>query len=203
MRPPVYGDALNIARRIEACRAQHSCQLITDVSFESRKLRSHQLRPARAKLIALRQSRFAGRAQHEQNHGLVGFAGKFILAEADREIECRISVVTAGRNDLMNAQALECSPVADGHVRVHQRNFHQGVKRVLLLLRKLGTQIRNHHVVASQNARARLHALQLSAAHVRDFDFLRRIAGDPLWRTCTTVEFKRIRTEVLASSSRL
>ena len=134
MRPSIYGDAVNIARWIEARAAEHSSELITNIPFKHGERCSHELSAPGAGLLARRQSRFARSAQHEQNDGLVGFTGKFVLAKAHRKIERGISMVAGRRNDLMDAKVLKRCPVTDSDVGVNQRSLHQGMKRVLLLL---------------------------------------------------------------------
>src|SRR6267143_7309021 len=59
VRPAIYGDALDILRRVESCSAEHTAQLVADVSLEFRKRRLQQLRAPGAVLVALRQSGLA------------------------------------------------------------------------------------------------------------------------------------------------
>src|SRR5713101_2876354 len=87
VRPAVYGDALDIPCGIEPRRAQHSCQLITNIALEGGERGLHQFITSRAMLVELRNSGLARSSQHEENHGILGLAGKCVLSQAHGKIQ--------------------------------------------------------------------------------------------------------------------
>ena len=82
-------------------------------------------------------------------------------------------MVTRRRYDVMHAQLLERLPILNRNVRVKVRNFDAEMQSFLLRTGKIGTQIRNHHVVAGKHAGFRAHCLELSLVDICYFDFLR------------------------------
>src|SRR5258708_3594622 len=173
VRPTIHGDGLDVPRRIETRAAQHPSQLIADVALEFRKRRLHQFVTPRAVLFARGQTRFAGSTEHEKDHGFFRLAWKVVLAETDGKIEHGITVITTRRNDMACSQLVEGSPIPNRHVRIDQRLLNEKSERFLLLLRKLGAQIRNHGVVASQDTALPSHGLEPATADVAHFYFLR------------------------------
>src|SRR5229473_458082 len=91
VRPAIYGDTLDVLRRVECRSAEHAAQLVADVSLEFRKGRLQQLRAPGAILVALRQSWLARSSQHEEDRRLLRVARKTVLTEAHREIQRRVS----------------------------------------------------------------------------------------------------------------
>src|SRR5262249_20350736 len=67
MRPAIYGDGFDIARRIEAGVSQHARELIANVALELLEGRAHQLDAAGAELVTHRKSRPARCPQHKQD----------------------------------------------------------------------------------------------------------------------------------------
>ena len=57
---------------------------------------------------------------------------------------------------------------------VHQWHFYQIRQRFFLLLRQFGAEIRNHAVVAGQQAILCGHGVEFSATHVGNLHFFRR-----------------------------
>jgi len=93
----------------------------TKAALEDRKRRAHQLRPPHAMLLPRWQSPFARSTQHEQHHGFLRLTVEFVFAQAHREIQRDIVVIAPRSDDLAHSQFVECSPVSDGGVGVHQR----------------------------------------------------------------------------------
>ena len=76
----------------------------------------------------------------------------------------------------MNAQLLEAGPIGNRNVGVNQGRLHQVGERCSLPLWEFGAEIRDHPVVAGENAVLRAHAMQFASAHVCDLDFFGMIS---------------------------
>src|SRR5437016_1289647 len=124
MRPASNGDALDVLRRVESRSTKHAAQLVTDVSLEFRKGRLQQLCATGAILVPLRQSGLTGSSQHEQDRRLLRVAWKSVLTEAHREIQRRVRVISAGRNDMVHIQLCKGGPAPQRYVGVYERGLH-------------------------------------------------------------------------------
>src|SRR5450432_234627 len=105
--PAVYGDALDVSGGIETSAAEHTSQLIAGAEFKFGEGRSHELDAPGAELVAHGQARLTGCTQHEEDHGLVGMAGEFVLAQADGKVQGRVAVIAARGNNLADAEFRE------------------------------------------------------------------------------------------------
>src|SRR5713226_6525532 len=116
MRPTIHGDSLNVASCIEASSAQHPRQLLPDVALERLERRLHKFHAPSAMLIAWRKTGSAWRTQHEQHGWLLGITRKLISSQAHREIKRGIRMISAGRNDVVQAEFVESRPVAQRYM---------------------------------------------------------------------------------------
>src|SRR5271163_2758323 len=121
MSPAVHGEAVDIARWIEAGAAQHSSQLVAYIALERRKRGAQQLGPSRPVLIACGQSRL-GR--------------KGVAAQAYGKIEPGVYVIASRGLNLPHSEFLKRRPVPDGDMRVYQWHIHQVGEGFLLFLRQ-------------------------------------------------------------------
>ncbi len=123
--PAIDGNSLYVACGVKSSTTQHSRELIADISLELRKWCLQQLGAARAMLIARRQARLARCAKHPESHRLFRFAGELIPAERYGVVQRSIGMISTWGNNVMYAELRKRGPVAQGHVRVHQRRFHE------------------------------------------------------------------------------
>src|SRR6202165_2062676 len=123
--PAIDGNSLYVACGVKYSTTQHSRELIADISLELRKWCLQQLGAARAMLIARRQARLARCAKHPESHRLFRFAREIITAGRYGVGHARKGMISTWGNNVMHAELRKRGPVAQGHVRVHQRRFHE------------------------------------------------------------------------------
>ncbi len=82
-------------------------------------------------------------------------------------------MIHAGRVNGIRADFLERLPVAQSDVGIEQRNFLRRGQRLFLLVGKFFADVWNHHVPAGEDRVLRLRGVDLAAAGVSDFHFLR------------------------------
>ena len=87
VRPPVDGEAGDVARRVEPAAAEGPRQLVAGLALEGLERHLQQLGPSGAALVAGRQARAGRHPREVQDHRLVGSPRALVVAEAHREVE--------------------------------------------------------------------------------------------------------------------
>jgi hypothetical protein len=105
--------------------------------------------------------------------GSSGLRAHFVSSNAHRQVEIHAGVIHARSVNRIRSHLLQSSPVVQRDVGIEQRNFLRGGQRLFLLVRKLFADVRNHHVPAGQDRILRLRSIDLAAAGIADFHFLR------------------------------
>ncbi|MNJ23716.1 hypothetical protein D3C77_181070 [compost metagenome] len=91
-----------------------------------------------------------------------------VATHAYRVVQFDPAIGLRGGVDFMHAKLLESLPVAHDDLGVHQRKLHILAQGKRLLGRQVAQQVRDHHVVAGQDAVLAAYLSQLTAAAVAD-----------------------------------
>ena len=118
MRPTVYGDGRDVARRIKTTRPQRSGELLAYFAFDGFKLGCEKFDSAHAVLIACGQPRLARRFHHVHHDRLIGASREVVITNTDGKVEPKIGVITGGRINRHCSELLKCSPVVQGDIGV-------------------------------------------------------------------------------------
>ena len=102
-------------------------------------------------LVTFGTARVAGRSLHADEDRIIGIPWRFVLADIHRNIQIHLVVIHARRGDTSNSEFFKGPPISDGDSRVNQRDFDAVVKRLLLRVGQLRTEIRDHHVPTREN----------------------------------------------------
>ncbi|MNO84537.1 hypothetical protein D3C76_758800 [compost metagenome] len=155
---------------VEAARAEHALQLVTQLRFQLFEALAVQAATAGAGLVAGVHAAVGagGHVDHVQADRLRRVFRVVVAAHAYRVVEFDPAVGLGRRIDFVHAELLERLPVADHDLGVHQRELHVLAQGVGLLRRQVAQQVRNDHVVAGHDAVLAAHLAELAAAAVAD-----------------------------------
>jgi len=153
--PAIHSDRGDIALGIEALGAEHGGELLLDLCLVGGKgcpiqAVAPQAEQVASALLAIVPGR--GSMGHPEHHGIAALAAPSVAAQADGGSLRDGSIEATRALILRGAGRVDGRAAAQQYVGHHQGNLHAVREMLLLGFRQLGAQVRNHAVVAGEDA---------------------------------------------------
>src|SRR5579864_3092048 len=116
MRPAVDSNSGDVARGVEASRAESARQLLADFTLHGFKRGVEQLHPAKAVLFPRRPPRLAWSLLHGDHDAFFRLTRTLVAANTHRMIEPKPSVIAARGVHGVRAQLLKRRPAVNQYV---------------------------------------------------------------------------------------